>query len=386
MSTSSARAADRARNSELEAEVLYLERIISALRIEQAAIQERLGSYTYPVLTLPNEIISEIFTQFLPIYPLCPPIVGLLSPTSLTHICHKWREIALATPRLWSAISLCYMGDNTNTLQQLDMQKAWLRRSGSCPLSIQMDGSGFIAQILATIIPHRARWEYVKFSNISLRDLDMIEGPLPLLRDLDVTLYNRIGPHPAATFRQAPRLRVFTDTRLYDEFTYSPDFLPWFQLTSVTLVLVTPAECTPVLMHTVNLVHCQLAMTDGVLNQPDIKLLSLESLVLVKFDPAEEVQLTEYLNTFVVPALQRLQVPDEFLGPTPVAILESFISKSGCKLEEVCITGERSLPRESYRNVFPSIPNFTFNRALTHWDDNDDFDDGEPEESGDESE
>ncbi|KAJ7641164.1 hypothetical protein FB45DRAFT_712335, partial [Roridomyces roridus] len=57
-----------------------------------------------PVLTLPNEITSEIFVHFLPPYPVCPPMTGLDSPTSLTHICRQWREIALATPKLWRAI------------------------------------------------------------------------------------------------------------------------------------------------------------------------------------------------------------------------------------------------------------------------------------------
>ncbi|KAJ7705931.1 hypothetical protein B0H14DRAFT_2415857, partial [Mycena olivaceomarginata] len=53
-----------------------------------------------PVLTLPNEIISEIFVQFLPVYPLSSPSTGPFSPTLLTQICRRWREIALTTPLL----------------------------------------------------------------------------------------------------------------------------------------------------------------------------------------------------------------------------------------------------------------------------------------------
>ncbi|KAJ6560151.1 hypothetical protein B0H19DRAFT_945240, partial [Mycena capillaripes] len=68
------------------------------------AVQERLNSFKYPVLTLPAEIISEIFVHFLPIYPSCPPLTGFLSPTLLTQICRKWRHIALTTPALWRAI------------------------------------------------------------------------------------------------------------------------------------------------------------------------------------------------------------------------------------------------------------------------------------------
>ncbi|KAJ7639452.1 hypothetical protein FB45DRAFT_725271, partial [Roridomyces roridus] len=78
---------------------------------------------------LPNEIVSEIFIQCLPPYPICPPFRGLSSPTCLTHICRKWRDIALTTPQLWRAIPFPASGDYKTP-------QAWLERSGSCPLSI----------------------------------------------------------------------------------------------------------------------------------------------------------------------------------------------------------------------------------------------------------
>ncbi|KAJ7113009.1 hypothetical protein C8R44DRAFT_856059 [Mycena epipterygia] len=378
MSTAATLAADRARNAEIEAELLHLQHRISMLQIEQAPIQQRLDSYTYPVLTLPNEIVSEIFIHVLPVYPLCPPMLGRLSPNLLAQICRKWREIALSTPRLWSAISLEY-----NPLEWLPMLESWLNRSGSCPLSIQLDGggwNGYIPQIFAALVPHRARWEYLKISDISLSDVLTIEGPMSLLCDLHIEAYDSVLA-PAAVFRQAPRLLAFTDTRFH-YITYPPEFLPWLQLTSVTLVFVTPDECAPILIHTVNLVHCQLAMTSGPLNQSDIELACLESLVLVKYSDGP-LQLTQYLNTFIVPALRRLQVPDECLWRNPIDILQSFISKSGCQLQEVCITGKRSVSRASYRRAFPSIPSFTFNRALIHWGQDEGSGDGESEEESD---
>ncbi|KAJ7113024.1 hypothetical protein C8R44DRAFT_984867 [Mycena epipterygia] len=383
MSTAATRAADRARNADIEAEILHLQRRVSALRIEQAHIQDRLVSYTYPVLTLPNEILSEIFIQFLPVYPLYPPMLGLLSPNLLAQICRKWCEVALSTPALWRAISLNRYSDHMddNILQQVHILQSWLRRSGSCPLSIQMDGGmdrGFILDVFEAIVPHRARWEYLKITHTSLSDLLTIEGPMPLLRNLDVVLYDNEMP-PASAFRQAPRLRAFTDTRRYAHLAYPPDFLPWLQLTSVTLAFVTPAECAPILMQTVNLVHCELAMSGGRIDQPDIQLSGLESLVLMKHRK-RHLRLPRYLNTFIVPALRRLQVPDEFLGWSSIDTLKSFISKSGCQLQGVCITGKRSLHRASYRHAFPSIPNFTFNRELTRWEDDEESDDEEEDD------
>jgi hypothetical protein len=69
----------------------------------------------------------------------------------------------------------------------------------------------------------------------------------------------------------------------------------------------------------------------------------------------------DFLKTFIVPALRRLKIPEDFIDP--IESLTEFISKSGCKLEEVHITGRRSLPQDSYRKAFPSIPKFSFSGA-----------------------
>jgi hypothetical protein len=38
----------------------------------------------------------------------------------------------------------------------------------------------------------------------------------------------------------------------------------------------------------------------------------------------------------------------------------SFISKSGCELQKVCITGKRSVTKASYRNAFPLVQKISF--------------------------
>ncbi|KAJ7149593.1 hypothetical protein C8R46DRAFT_1125592 [Mycena filopes] len=84
-------AADRTRVAELEAQILHLEQSLHALQDEQPLrslkderdlAQQRLDSYHYPVLDLPLEITCEIFLQFLPVYPVSPPLIGLESPHS----------------------------------------------------------------------------------------------------------------------------------------------------------------------------------------------------------------------------------------------------------------------------------------------------------------
>jgi hypothetical protein len=87
MSAASSRAAGRAYVAGIDSQVLSLDGdSIQALEFEKLRAQKRLNSYAYPVLTLPNEIVSDIFIQYLPVYPSPPPMSGPLSPTLLSHI------------------------------------------------------------------------------------------------------------------------------------------------------------------------------------------------------------------------------------------------------------------------------------------------------------
>jgi hypothetical protein len=90
----------------------------------------------------------------------CPPFTRLLSPTSLSHIGSKWREIALSTPVLWRAIPL-----GVPVERQAHIFDLWLKRSGSCPLTIgndEEDNAQDSTELVASFMPYRARWEYLK--------------------------------------------------------------------------------------------------------------------------------------------------------------------------------------------------------------------------------
>ncbi|KAJ7827567.1 hypothetical protein B0H13DRAFT_2439228 [Mycena leptocephala] len=312
--------ADRARVADLDAQISDLERSLSALREEKMLVQERLDSYKYPVLEIPNEIVSDVFLHFLPSYPSFPPLTGLLSPTLLTHICRRWREIALSTPALWTALN------GTN-----------------------------VAAILAAAIPHRARWEHLELNNLSPSHLPILECSMPLLRHLDLSLSDSSA---VATEVFAPLLR----TVVLSDVAASSVILPWARLTSLTLLNVYPRQCVPILQKTSNLVRCELEVwfdSDNHEHGPDITLRCLESLTLV--DPGINGPVIGFLETFIVPALRRLKIPEEFLGPSPIDSLTGFISKSDCKLAEVHIGSDpRSLRQDSYRQAFPSIRKFSF--------------------------
>ncbi|KAJ7487315.1 hypothetical protein B0H11DRAFT_2015205 [Mycena galericulata] len=352
-------AADRTLIEDLEGEISTLKESISKLRAKQKRARKRLNAYKYPILTLPDEMISEIFLHFIPPYPRCPPRTGRKSPLHLTHICRKWRVIALATPALWRAVSLGGLNSSEDHVRFLE---AWLSRSGTFPLSIQMhDDTPAISKAkLEAVGPHRARLEHVDVHVESLTMLlPLAAGPLPLLRTLEI----RVGDHAyepsGVAFRGVPLLRAAT---LWD-FTYPTDFVPWGQLTSLSLVDKEPDAVTRILKWTPQLVHCELMVCDDEQEQPYTTLPHLKTLTLMKYD-MNELTPPAYLNAFILPSLRRLQIPDEFLRPDPVDALGAFIKKSGCKLREVFITGDIIVPKSTYRDEFPEIKKFAFDRGL----------------------
>ncbi|KAF7342133.1 F-box domain-containing protein [Mycena venus] len=355
--------ADRTRVEDIAARILDLECSIAELRAEQATVQERLNSYRYPVLTLPNEIISEIFIHFLPIYPLCPPLIGILSPICLTHICHKWRAIALATPALWKAIQLS-SACTTSTLRNngdtlIEIFETWLNRSGCCPVSIEINehGAAFrMPDIIPAIVPHRARLEHL---DLYLYDsfLPLFGGPMPLLRYLDLGFRTRTP----FTLLDVPQLR----TVVLDQIAVTSATLPWVQLTSLTLHIVEPRLCLLILQQTTSLIHCVLGLgpEDESADHPGtITLPCLKSLVL--FDIPDGPHVADFeLTTFILPTLRKLEISEKFLGTNPIESLASFISTSGCKLRKMCIAWRKfgsSTPEDSYLAAFPHIPSFSF--------------------------
>ncbi|KAJ7859512.1 hypothetical protein B0H14DRAFT_629186 [Mycena olivaceomarginata] len=319
-----------------------------ALQSERKLVLEQ--SSKYPVLTLPTEIIIEVFMHFLPTYPLCPPLTGLDSPTLLTQICHEWREIALGTATLWRAILL---NDHTIPFErQAHLCNMWLSRSLFHPLSIDIYEDIVnplrTAELLSALVLHRARWQHLNLRRLSISLLRMIEGPMPLLRSLNLFLTDYeldLITTANVVFREAHLLR----TVVLNDYAAEYLTLPWAQLTALTLRGVFPRECVPVLQHASNLVHCELNLVNESVDTPDITLPSLQSLTLTGRS------VTGYLETLIVPALLELEIPESFLGPNSIDTLTSFMSKSRCKLRALCITQYASVSRDLFYKAFPLI-------------------------------
>ncbi|KAJ7187775.1 hypothetical protein C8R46DRAFT_1031 [Mycena filopes] len=342
--------------SELEAALRDYAAALSGLRGRKAIAQERIDSYKYPVLTLPPEIVSEIFTHFLPTYPDCPPLIGPLSPTRLTQICRAWREISLGTLSLWRAIALSAEGDfpPARLARELDI---WVSRSGRCPIMAIdfkfLPDPRVSSELLASIAAQRARLEHMSLELDDAVSLLPFSGPMPRLRHLDLDFNTpciaESGFELSAS--EAPLLRT-----VFLTFNPATVDLPWTQLTSLTLRYVYPHECSPVLEETTNLTFCHLLLVfneDDFDTSPDVTLRSLTSFKLEAASASDSIP--EYLHTFAVPSLRSLEITEGFLGHDPLQSLALFMSKAGCNLQEVIMHNKHGISRTSYRAAFPLI-------------------------------
>ncbi|KAJ7670316.1 hypothetical protein B0H17DRAFT_1086017 [Mycena rosella] len=169
---------------------------LKQLQDTREAIQRQLDHIVYPVLTLPNEITSEIFLQCLPPTPVFSEEEkdgpsSSDAPLLLLEICRTWRSIAISTPTLWVHLHLNLLevyGDVEEIIAQ------WFRRAGSCPLSFSVRGYLGLDPlesdaIIATLVHHAHRLQSValqleqqqfkKFMGI---------GPFPLLDEIAIAL------------------------------------------------------------------------------------------------------------------------------------------------------------------------------------------------------
>lgn len=134
----------------------------------------------------------EIFTHFLPIYPMRASLVGTQSPTILTQVCRRWRNIAISVPQLWRAIRLD-LGTEFQS-HQINLLRSWLQRSETRLLSVGIACNGLpslliephVELFLQELMFHRKRWEYVEIE-LPFDVVPLMQGELPSLRVLTIT-------------------------------------------------------------------------------------------------------------------------------------------------------------------------------------------------------
>ncbi|KAJ7720910.1 hypothetical protein B0H16DRAFT_1474155 [Mycena metata] len=351
-------AADRARIAVIQAQTsdlgLYLNK-------ERSLLQDRLDAYTYPVLTLPNEIVSEIFLHFLPVYPVAPHIIGRASPNVLGLICRKWRSIALSTPALWRGITLS-LRNGKRLDQKLRLLQNWLQRSGSCLLSISVDGytiTGAVADAFhREIAAHSARLEYLRLYSPA-HPFPSIITPLPFLRALTMGAFLQPAVNDAPNtdslteaFHTASLLRSVAVAFWQEHYEYT---YPWSQLTTFTALLILPHHCLDILAQASNLINCNVFLDWARAGVPRTSLgVTLPHLTTLILRGGIQDEEWKFLDAFTLPVLQDFEVRESLLQDDPIGLLKSLISRSGCSIRKLYVT-ESSLSRQFYRAALPMV-------------------------------
>ncbi|KAJ7073768.1 hypothetical protein C8F01DRAFT_1098276 [Mycena amicta] len=340
-------------------------------------VDSLLPSSTYPILTLPTEIVIEIFVQYLPAYPSCPPLLGDGSPTRLAQICGHWRSIALDTPALWRAIQLSF-DRNVNkeaALLSVVTAKIWLGRSRSLPLSIvyrcSPNNEEYLPQAYAAaaLLDHCSRWQYATW-HVSARPDSESDATVPVRREMPTLVDLHIHSHSMSAEANlscinAPALRKVAG-RLRDDTFYFRLFSEetWSNLTTLKLSDVPPYIAMSILKDTTCLVHCWLHFYDDdpIEPCPELSLPHLETLIL-DASWSSSRRANKLLNALAIPSLQRIAIREGFLlamSDDPTQSLLRILRTSTAPLERLCILSPNNGREERYRAALPTISRFDF--------------------------
>ncbi|KAJ7031121.1 hypothetical protein C8F04DRAFT_708161 [Mycena alexandri] len=327
----------RDRLAQIEAQIVLLE-------AERKSIQKKLHSLTYPVLSLPFEITSEIFARCLP--DACtaeniPSSKHDQPPTAfiLTQICRNWRQVALDTPRLWATFRVSL--DDWSSIPDLRRRfMEWVGRAKTSPLSFTLHRTSSSdlpsPTIFTPILDLSMQWWDVDLqipSNVLIMEQfqSHLYGRLPNLQRLRLKTEERIAALVTA-FEHAPSLR-----RVVLERQPRLILLPWRQLTHFTGGDFSGKDCLHVLQSALSLVECKFVGVQGFVDSPLLPhphlalkvlhlkgydacatllgILTLPSLVELSYDDGNASGFKEEFLAFLShshPPLQRLSLPSAY--------------------------------------------------------------------------
>ncbi|KAJ7633088.1 hypothetical protein FB45DRAFT_914341 [Roridomyces roridus] len=361
-------AAARARIAQLDLEIQSLQDsdLLDGLLIEREQAHRALADYKYPILSLPTEITSEIFVHFLPAYPQRPELVGLLSPSLFLQVCRHWRDVALATPALWSTMMLQVVGGSNFYSEEHDLLDTWLQRSGHCPLSISFEctqQTPLIAASVESILRHASRLQdmYLCLPFENLKQFATVS--MPILHRLTVgpTAFSFTFGHPdpaeaSEIFMQAPNLQAVTLSGCFNPF-QTP--LPWAQITSLTADALFPGEAIEIFQHTTALVKCTMTFyhdDDEPVAIRQLPPLPVRSMRLLWKDDVPRSSTVELFKVLNLPELECLRVSEVVLGRDPIDSLTALRRNGRLKLVE--IVDVKQVSREVYNTAFPDVKVF----------------------------
>ncbi|KAF5371400.1 hypothetical protein D9615_009679 [Tricholomella constricta] len=232
----------RVREDEFKKLIDGMQKLKDSIGAEKLELETKLRSLEAerpPVNWLPPELLGDIFLAV--VDQEDSETGSTAKPTSrhptiaLSHVCERWRSVALSTPRLWSRIS-CEGAEPMG-----DMQRTFVRRSCTAPLDVEYRSlsmvpasmeSRHVVEIFEDLSDHLARVRSISFEccgaeavqavvkilsthNIGLRSLSLsITTPRPSFRGTPSLLERGTAREPDDINQAEPRLSDLKSLKL----------------------------------------------------------------------------------------------------------------------------------------------------------------------------
>ena len=175
--------------------------------------RDLLSTHLSPVRFLPPELLGEIFRYCLPQdYDESGAHKAVMLPS---HVCKRWRDVALSTPALWTNIFL-HVTDEETLESRTALVTNWVSRSGNLPLSFTLRGRENVLPIMAVLFQHCARWQHINLS-VPLETMQCLEaanGRLQRLETLGIDWCDS-SSWVEQILESAPRLRKVSVNRKF---------------------------------------------------------------------------------------------------------------------------------------------------------------------------
>ncbi|KAJ7638285.1 hypothetical protein FB45DRAFT_1023091 [Roridomyces roridus] len=346
------------RPASIRARLFQLDSLIAQLAAERNTLQAKCDKIVYPVLSLPAEVTSEIFSHC--VEPLSDPSPST-APLLLTRICRQWREIALASPPLWRSLTLLQ-----GTPQE--WVEMCLSQAKNLPLEYRLScdwGDSEVDALLEPILLRYRQWQDMEmeiplsfFPRFNLGD-----NAVPLLRRI-VFAHSPVDeqevPSGIVVLRNAPLLQEVGIR------TWKLSFqLPWHQLTTFTTAAIafTPAECLAILAGCSMLRHLKFDCPDTGNEHEHAALSPLTLPHLESFGGViSHLCLLDYLT---LPSLLRLSV-EGAVNPDSVTKLVDLAHRSRFPLRELTLSVQ-DITLDGFRALVLVLPESVNHLAITFY-------------------
>ncbi|KAJ6541737.1 hypothetical protein B0H19DRAFT_1268697 [Mycena capillaripes] len=321
-----------------------------------------------PTSNLPVEILCSIFLLTIPPFTDVSKAIehrdfrlGLAtSPWTISHVCIRWRSVAISYPSLWVHIILPSMVlKNTPVEEEWDSEdetsehtfpanllRVQLQRSGNAPLHVEIRQPNPSPQILSTLLSSASRW-------------CMLKMPAVLSRSIPATIHftslrclHLVSPFPKdysfMLFQTPTALCAPLLCRASIRVCPSPVILPWSQITRYQAV-GTWARLLQVLPLMLCLIEADLSIIGAPqIIDADITLLTLQKLFLSNFSHPLPLRL-------LTPALKELFVH----GDAHTAL--SWLQRAHCHLKRLALTDIMFAPEIIYSlHQLPTVTDIAF--------------------------